>query len=253
MNSAATSRSSPGLVRAAATLTYASLCYSVFLATFLAFVAFVGGVLPGEAAPDPNSWRAALIDAGLVLGFGLQHSIMARQGFKRVWTQLVPEPVERATYVLAASVMLACLMDLWRPLPGIVWSIDNGLGAGIMWAVFAFGWATVLFTTFLIDHFELFGLRQAWAYASGRAIPAPTLKTPNVYRLVRHPMQLGFVVAFWAAPVMTFDRLFIAVLLTSYIVTALVFEERDLVAVFGDEYRRYQGRVPRLLPRLWPR
>ena len=240
--------SSPGLTRSAATLGIAMICYLVFLATFLAFVAFVGGVLPTPSALGLPVPIAALVDAGLILGFGLQHSIMARQGFKRAWTRIVPEPLERAVYVLAASAALACVMVFWQPLPGAVWSIDNPLAAAVVWAVFAFGWATVLFTTFLIDHFELFGLRQAWAYARGTSIPSPTFKTPNVYRLVRHPMQLGFVIAFWAAPTMTIDRLAIALLLTFYIAVALVFEEQDLVALFGDEYRRYQQRVPRLLP-----
>jgi protein-S-isoprenylcysteine O-methyltransferase Ste14 len=253
MNTTAVPAGRPGLARAATTLTYATICYVTFLATFLAFVGFVAGVLPGRAAADVDPWRAALVDAGLVLAFGLQHSVMARQGFKRLWTRVVPEPVERATYVLAASVTLGAMISFWQPLPGTLWTVESGLGGAIMWTVFAFGWATVLFTTFLIDHFELFGLRQAWAYALGRSIPEPTFKTPNVYRLVRHPMQLGFVIAFWAAPVMTLDRLAVAVLLTGYIVTALVFEERDLVALFGDEYRRYQRRVPRLVPRVRPR
>jgi protein-S-isoprenylcysteine O-methyltransferase Ste14 len=253
MTSATVSDRSPGIVRAAAALVYATVCYLFFVAAFLALVAFLGGVLRAEAAPDPDPWRAGLIDAGLLLAFALQHSIMARQGFKRFWTRIVPAPVERATYVLAASLMLACMIAFWRPLPGVVWTIESRGGIAVVWAIFAFGWATVLFTTFLIDHFELFGLRQAWAYASGRAIPASTFKTPNLYRCVRHPMQLGFIIAFWAAPVMTLNRLTVTALLTVYIVTALVFEERDLVATFGDEYRRYQKRVPRLLPRLWSR
>jgi protein-S-isoprenylcysteine O-methyltransferase Ste14 len=242
----------PTIARAAV-LTYAAICYLIFFATFLAFIGFVGGQLPPlpwQSATGADPWRAALIDVALVLGFGLQHSIMARPGFKRAWMRVVPEPVERSTYVLAASVMLGALVAFWQPLPGTVWRVENPIGAGILWAVFAFGWATVLVTTFLIDHFELFGLRQAWAYATGRSVPAPTFKTPNVYRLVRHPMQLGFIIAFWGAPVMTYDRLAIAVLLTGYIVIALVFEERDLVEVFGDDYRNYQKRVPRLLPKL---
>ena len=188
-----------------------------------------------------------------MVAFGLQHSIMARQGFKRVWTRIVPPVAERATYVLAASIMLGALVALWQPLPGAVWSVQNATGAGVIWGVFTFGWSTVLFTTFLIDHFELFGLRQAWTYATGRSIPEARFKTPNVYRLVRHPMQLGFLIAFWAAPVMTIDRLALATLLTAYVVTALVFEERDLVALFGEEYRSYQQRVPKLLPIFWSR
>ena len=243
----------PGAMRAAVALAYAVTCYLLFLASFLAFAAFVGGLLPPQFALDVSPWQAAAIDIGLVVAFGLQHSIMARQGFKRVWTRIVPPVAERATYVLAASIMLGALVALWQPLPGAVWSVENATGAGVIWGVFAFGWATVLFTTFLIDHFELFGLRQAWAYATGRSIPEARFKTPNVYRLVRHPMQLGFLIAFWAAPVMTIDRLALATLLTAYVVTALVFEERDLVALFGEEYRSYQQRVPKLLPRLWSR
>jgi protein-S-isoprenylcysteine O-methyltransferase Ste14 len=252
MTAATASSSNPGTLRAAGALTYATLSYLIFGATFLALVAFVAGVLPGKpASGDP--WRAALADVGLVLAFGLQHSIMARQGFKRVWARLVPQPIERATYVLAASLTLGSVIVFWQPLPGTVWRIESVAGSVLIWTVFALAWAQVLYTTFLIDHFELFGLRQAWAYAFGRPMPEPSFKTPTVYRLVRHPMQLGFMIAFWATPVMTVDRLAIAALLTTYIVTALVFEERDLVAAFGDEYRRYQRRVPKLLPRLWPR
>jgi methanethiol S-methyltransferase len=244
---------SPGLIRATATLAFAVASYLVFLATFLAFIAFVAGVLPPAVQIDASPWQAALIDLGLVVGFGLQHSVMARQWFKRMWTRVVPEPVERATYVLAASLALGTLMAFWQPLPGVLWTVYGTIGGAVAWGVFAFGWATVLFTTFLIDHFELFGLRQAWSYAIGRTVPEATFKTPNVYRLVRHPMQLGFIIAFWAAPVMSADRFALAVLLTGYIVTALMFEERDLVTTFGDEYRQYQERVPRLLPRFWSR
>jgi protein-S-isoprenylcysteine O-methyltransferase Ste14 len=250
MNSATTSASgSRGLVRSAAALAYAATCYLLFLSTFVAFIGFVGGMLPAMNHPSMASWQAALINLALVLGFGLQHSAMARPAFKRVWTRIVPEPAERATYVLAASLTLLALMVFWRPMPGVIWAVHGAAGTAILWGVFAFGWATVLYTTFLMDHFELFGLRQAWAYAIGRTLPDPTFKTPNVYRLVRHPMQLGFIIAFWAAPIMTIDRLAVAVLLTGYITIALYFEERDLVTIFGGEYRRYQERVPRLLPR----
>ena len=251
MNTITTSgTNSPGMVRATATLAFAVAAYLVFFATFLAFIAFVAGVLPPIVQIDASPWQAAVIDLGLVVGFGLQHSVMARQEFKRVWTRVVPEPVERAAYVLAASLALGALVAFWQSLPGVLWTVHGTVGNAVAWSAFAFGWATVLFTTFLIDHCELFGLRQAWAYATGRTIPQATFKTPNVYRLVRHPMQLGFIIAFWAAPVMTLDRFAVAALLTGYIVTALIFEERDLVTTFGDEYRQYQKRVPRLLPRL---
>jgi protein-S-isoprenylcysteine O-methyltransferase Ste14 len=240
----------PRLLGGVAALAYAGICYLIFLAVFLAFIAFVAGVLLAQADANLPAPIAAIINFGLVLCFALQHSIMARQGFKRIWTRIVPEPVERATYVLAASLALGSLILLWQPMPGLIWTGVGTTAEPVLWTIFAFGWATVLFTTFLIDHFELFGLRQAWSYASGRSIPAATFKSPNVYRLVRHPMQLGFIIAFWAAPAMSLDRLAIAVLLTAYIVVALVLEERDLVAAFGEEYRQYQQRVPKLLPRL---
>jgi protein-S-isoprenylcysteine O-methyltransferase Ste14 len=247
-------QSARGAIRAGLTLAYAGTAYVLFLCVLLAFVAFVGGLLPRWHGGVPTSpWLAAAVNLALVLGFGLQHSIMARPWFKRMWTRIVPEPIERSTYVLAASAMLGVLIAFWQRLPGTVWAVTEPLPAALLWGVFAFGWLTVLVTTFLIDHFELFGLRQAWAYATGRSMPEATFKTPGVYRLVRHPMQLGFVIAFWAAPVMTLDRLALALLLTGYILTALIFEERDLVAVFGEEYRRYQQRVPRLLPMLWSR
>lgn len=245
----------PGIVRSTIVLTYSALCYLAFLATFLAFVAFVGSILPRQltAFRVDEPWMAALIDVALVLGFGLQHSIMARPWFKRRWARIVPEPAERATYVLAASVMLAALVALWQPLPGTVWRVESTVGTLLVWTAFAFGWSTVLFTTFLIDHFELFGLRQAWSYATSARIPAATFKTPSVYKLVRHPMQLGFVIALWSAPAMTLDRLALAILMTAYICVALTFEEEDLVSLFGDQYRAYQRAVPRLFPRPWTR
>jgi protein-S-isoprenylcysteine O-methyltransferase Ste14 len=242
----------PKFASAVPALTYSGLCYLGFLATFLAFVAFVGGVLPRPLVEVTSSpMTAALIDIALVLAFGLQHSVMARPWFKRAWTRVVPEPAERSTYVLAGSLMLAGLTAFWQPLPGAMWSIGSSTRQALMWSIFTLGWSTVLFTTFLIDHFELFGLRQAWAYAMSRPIPLGTFKTPNVYKLVRHPMQLGFVIAFWSAPTMTADRLALAALLTAYISIALVFEERDLVSHFGEQYRAYQRAVPRLIPRPW--
>ena len=244
-------QSARGALRAGLTLAYAGLAYALFLCVFLAFMAFVGGLLPrSHDGVVTTHWRAAAVDLALVLGFGLQHSIMARPWFKRARTRIVPKPVERATYVLAASAMLGALIAFWQRLPGSVWAVTEPVPAALLWGVFALGWLTVLVTTFLIDHFELFGLRQAWSFATGRSMPEATFKTPGAYRLVRHPMQLGFVIALWAAPVMALDRLALALLLTGYILIALMFEERDLVAVFGDEYRRYQHRVPRLLPRL---
>jgi len=236
------------MVRATVTLAFAVATYLVFFTTFLAFIAFVAGVLPPLVQIDASPWQAAVIDLGLVVGFGLQHSVMARQGFKRVWTRVVPKPVERAAYVLAASLALGALIAFWQPLPGVLWTVHGTVGSAVAWGVFAFGWATVLFTTFLIDHFELFGLRQAWAYATGRTIPQATFKTPNVYRLVRHPMQLGFIIAFWATPAMTVGHLLFAAVTTAYIVVAIQFEERDLIDQHGDTYEAYRRKVGMLVP-----
>jgi protein-S-isoprenylcysteine O-methyltransferase Ste14 len=237
-------------------LVYAAVCYAVFLATFLYAIAFVAGVggVPrhiDNGAAEPLA-TALAIDVVLLLVFAVQHSGMARPGFKRWWQRLVPPSIERSTYVLASSLALILLFWQWRPLPQVVWQVE-GIARPLLFAVSMVGWLLVLTGTFLISHFDLFGLRQPWMRLRGAP---PRGDEPFVerayYRMVRHPLMLGFIIAFWAAPTMTMGHLLFALATTGYIVIAVKFlEERDLVAYYGDTYRDYQRRVPMLLP--WPR
>jgi protein-S-isoprenylcysteine O-methyltransferase Ste14 len=234
-------------------LLYGAACYVVFLATFLYAIAFVAGVgVPrhvdnGIATPLP---LALAIDLGLLALFAVQHSVMARPAFKRWWTRFVPAQVERSTYVLASSLALIVLFWQWRPLPIRIWDVG---GEGARWALYALsasGWLLVLVSTFLINHFDLFGLRQVWFHAHGRGPnPDSPFVTRAFYRIVRHPIMLGFLVAFWATPTMSAGHLVFALMTTGYILVAVKFlEERDLVAQYGQTYRDYQRRVPMLLP-----
>ncbi len=234
-------------------LLYAVAAYAVFLLTFLYAIAFVSGLdfVPRhvDKGPDAPLAQALAIDVALLLLFAVQHSGMARPGFKRWWTRLVPPPVERSTYVLASSLVLILLFWQWRPLPAVVWLVD-GPARVALFALAACGWLLVLVGTFLINHFELFGLRQAWFHMRG--LP-PDRDVPFVerafYRIVRHPLMLGFLVAFWAAPTMTLGHLLFALATSGYILVAVRFlEERDLVAHYGETYRDYQRRVPMILP-----
>jgi protein-S-isoprenylcysteine O-methyltransferase Ste14 len=236
---------------AIASVLYGGMVYLVFLATFLYAIAFVGN-LPVPKAIDigePGAMGVAFIVDTLLLGlFAVQHSVMARPGFKRWWTRLVPSPVERTTYVLLASLTLLLLYWQWRPIPEMVWSVTNPAGALALQAVFWTGWGVVLLSTFLINHFELFGLRQVYARLRGEALPPPVFKTPLFYKRVRHPIYLGFLLAFWATPTMTVGHLLFAVATTGYILIGIYLEERDLIALFGDQYRRYREQVSMLIP-----
>jgi len=186
----------------------------------------------------------------LLLGlFAVQHSVMARRSFKRWWTRIVSPAVERSTFVLATSLVLALLLWQWRPISEpVVWRVQSAVGAELVWAVFWLGWVVLLISTFLLNHFELFGLRQVFAHATGRDLPAPEFKTPLFYRYVRHPLYLGFLLAFWAAPVMTAGHLLFSIGTTGYILVGIWFEERDLIAQFGERYHRYRSEVGMLLP-----
>jgi protein-S-isoprenylcysteine O-methyltransferase Ste14 len=235
---------------------YGCLAYLLFLATFLYAIAFVGGFAVPTTLDGPAEGTlitALAIDAALLLVFAVQHSVMARQGFKQWWTRIVPAALERSTYVLCASLALDLLFWQWRPLGGIVWSIEQPAARAFVWTVFAYGWLQVLAMTFYINHFDLFGLRQVWLHLIGRPYTHVGFATPAPYRFVRHPLYLGFLVAFWAAPTMTLAHLVFAVATTAYIVLAIQFEERDLAREHGAPYWEYRRHVPMLLPRLLPR
>ena len=230
-------------------LFYGVLCYLVFLASFLCAIWFVWTLdAPHPAAPWPQNF---LINTGLLALFAVQHSVMARQWFKRIWTRLVPPPVERSTYVLIASLLLLLLVRTWQAMPALVWSVQSPAGRLLLHGLFAAGWLIVLVSTFLIDHFDLFGLKQVWTYWRGQAYPPPAFKTPSFYKWVRHPIYLGFIIAFWSAPQMTFGHLYFAAMCTAYIVVAIQFEERDLITFHGEAYRVYRSGVSMLTP--WPK
>jgi methanethiol S-methyltransferase len=234
-----------------AVLLYGVLCYVLFFATFLYAIGFIGNVAVPKTIDSGRTGSlvtALLVDAGLLAVFALQHSIMARQWFKRKWTQIVPEPAERSTYVAASSVALIALFAFWEPLGGTVWQIDNSAGQAVMYAMYAAGWLIVLLSTFMINHFDLFGLRQVWLAFQGQAYSALPFKTPAFYRYVRHPLYFGWLLVFWSAPAMTAAHLFFAVMTTAYILIAIQFEERDLVAFHGEKYRRYREQVPMIVP-----
>jgi len=232
---------------------FALVAYAIFFATFLYLIAFVGNLpwvpLTVDRGPEAPVGTAVAINLVLIALFGVQHSVMARQGFKRAWTKVVPQPVERSVYVLLASAVLIILFAQWRPIDGTVWLVTQPLFAGILWALFALGWLIVLTSTFLINHFELFGLQQAWFNLRNRAAAAPQFRQPFFYKLVRHPLYSGFFLAFWATPHMTYGHLLLAAGMSIYMLIAIVFEERDLVALFGKDYEDYRANVGKLTPR----
>jgi protein-S-isoprenylcysteine O-methyltransferase Ste14 len=230
---------------------YGTVTYVLFLGAFLYASAFVAN-LPVPKTIDsglPGPFVPSLVINALLLGvFAIQHSVMARPAFKRWWTRMVPASVERATYVLFASLALLLLYWQWRPMPDVIWSVTNPTFAMILQTLSWIGWAIVLASTFMINHFELFGLRQVLARLSGRELPAAEFKTPMFYKAVRHPIYLGFLIAFWATPDMTVGHLLFAIATTGYILIGIWLEERDLIALFGDQYRRYRQQVSMLIP-----
>lgn len=236
-------------------LLFGVLAYLVFFASFLYLIAFVGGLPYVPRSVDHGGDVAGLpvaiaVDLALVLLFGLQHSVMARKGFKAAWTKIVPVPAERSMYVLFASLALIVMFVFWHPIPVDLWNVANPYAAYMLWGLFGLGWLIVLVSTFLINHFELFGLHQVWSHARGGALPEPEFRTPLFYARVRHPIYAGFVLAFWATPHMTVGHFFLAAGMTVYILIAIRHEERDLVSLFGDQYEDYRGSAGMLFPRL---
>jgi protein-S-isoprenylcysteine O-methyltransferase Ste14 len=230
---------------------YGLVCYVVFLVAFLYAIGFVGNIVVPKSIDSGAAvsfGQALVIDALLLSLFAVQHSVMARQWFKRVWTKIVPKPVERSTYVLLASLILLLLFWQWQPIKGIIWDVQNSGGRVVLWTLFGIGWVLVLFSTYLIDHFELFGVKQVYEYLTSRQHQPPPFKTPSVYKIVRHPLYVGFIIAFWSTPTMTGGHLFFAAMTTAYMLVAIQFEERDLLRFHGDEYRKYREEVSMLMP-----
>jgi methanethiol S-methyltransferase len=236
-----------------ATLLFAMFCYAIFVATLLYLIVFVAdftfAVITVDSGPEAPPLAAAIIDIALIALFGLQHSVMARPGFKAWWTRIVPPPIERSVFVLCASIALIILFLCWRPIDAIVWNVSSPVLSGIIWLLFWAGWATVLISTFLINHFELFGLQQAWLHCWGRECGEPELRQPFFYKWVAHPLYSGFFLSFWAAPQMTVGHLLLAMGVSIYMLIAIRYEERDLTDLFGDEYRRYRSGVGMLMPK----
>jgi protein-S-isoprenylcysteine O-methyltransferase Ste14 len=226
--------------------------YAAAMIAILYSIGFVGDFLVPRSVdaggPAASLGEALIVNLALLGLFAVQHSSMARRGFKRVWTRLVPQPVERSTYVWFSALLLGLLFWQWRPIPDVVWQVDNAIGAGVLWALFALGWALVFASVRSIDEMELFGVKQVYAFLRRREIQYVAFKTPLLYRIVRHPLYLGFLIAFWAIPTMTLGHLLFAAATTGYILIAVQLEERDLVAVFGEKYREYRQRVPMILP-----
>jgi len=235
------------------TLLFSIVCYAIFFATFLYLIVFVGdlafGVRTVDVGPETAPLTAAVIDVALIALFGLQHSVMARPAFKAKWTRIVPPSAERSVYVLCASIALMILFLGWRPIDTIVWNVTNPLLASVLWLAFWLGWAMVLVSTFLINHFELFGLQQGWFHYRGRQAARPELRQPLFYRWVAHPLYSGFFLAFWAAPEMTAGHLLLALGMSVFMLIAIRYEERDLTHLFGEDYRRYRAGVGGLVPR----
>ena len=240
-------------MRRTGVLVYGVVCYAVFFASFLYLVGFIGNLFVPKSidsgTPGPLG-AALLVNTALLLGFGLQHSVMARPGFKAWLANSIPAPIERSTYVLASSLLLIALFVFWQPIPQIVWEVTDPIGRAVLTGVFLAGVGLVLLSTFLIDHFDLFGLRQVVLHFRGIAYQDKRFATPFLYRWIRHPLYVGWLITFWAAPTLSAGHFLLALVLSFYILVAIPFEERDLLAALGEPYRRWRERTPLFVPRL---
>ncbi len=231
--------------------TYGVICYALFFGTFLYAAGFIGNLFVPksiDSGPTVPLWTALLLNSALLGLFALQHSVMARKGFKTMLTKIIPPSAERSTYVLLSSLCLILLFAYWQPIGGVIWDVQDATGRALLYGLFAFGWLLVLVTTFLINHFDLFGLRQVWLYLRGKEYRPLGFVTPGPYKYVRHPLYVGWLFAFWATPTMTSAHLVFAIATTVYILIAIKLEERDLIEVHGEAYKTYRRQVPMLIP-----
>ena len=233
---------------------YGVLSYLLFFATFVYFIAFVGDIFVPKTLSNGGAIEGAnalLINIGLILLWGIQHSVMARGWFKDAIASLIPHHIERSTYVLASSIVLLVLMHFWQPMDAVIWQVDNPLYQQVLWTLFAIGWLMVLLSTFLTDHFDLFGLRQTWLYFVNKSYSSVNFTERLIYRWIRHPMMLGLFFAFWAVPTMTSGHLVFSIGMSVYILIGIYFEEKSLIAEVGPAYQEYQSRTARIIPKIY--